>query len=138
MVPGSASGIEYQPIIEPEPPGGHMSKPYPTDVLTKLGQAITVWFQIDQRLKIGTLFVTDYQATLDRAKAIQAEITSLEARLTDLRNQRDQVNAQCWNYVVRLRAAIKGIYGDDSSQYEMIGGTRRSERKTRSRKVRQP
>lgn len=136
IVPGRASRIKYQPIIEPEPPGGNMSKPYPTDVLTKLAVAITIWLQIDPKLKIGSLSAADYQATLDHAKAIQTEISNLEAHLTDLRNQRDQVNSQSWNYVIRLRAAIKGIYGDDSSQYEMIGGTRRSDRKTRSRKAR--
>lgn len=111
-----------------------MSKPYPTDILKRLGAAITVWQQIDPKLKIGSLSVTDYQATLDHAQAIQAEIRNLELRLTDLRNQRDEVNSQSWNYIVRLRSAIKGIYGDDSSQYEMIGGTRRSDRKPRSRK----
>ena len=111
-----------------------MSKPYPTDILKRLADAISVWKQIDPNLKIGSLSVTDYQATLDRAKAIQTEITNLELRLTDLRNQRDDVNSQSWNYIVRLRAAIKGIYGDDSSQYEMIGGTRRSDRKPRARR----
>ena len=113
-----------------------MSKPYPTDVLTRLGSAIVIWNNIDPKLKFGSLSITEYQATLDRAQAIQTEIRNLEARLTDLRNQRDQVNTQSWSYVVRLRSAIKAIYGDDSSQYEMIGGTRRSERKPRRRKGR--
>lgn len=134
MTPGKASRLESQLIIEPIYHGGHMSKPYPTDILKRLGAAITVWQQIDPKLKIGSLSVTDYQATLDHAQAIQAEIRNLELRLTDLRNQRDEVNSQSWNYIVRLRSAIKGIYGDDSSQYEMIGGTRRSDRKPRSRK----
>ncbi len=30
---------------------------------------------------------------------------------------------------------VKAIYGDDSSQYEMVGGTRLSERKTYARKA---
>jgi hypothetical protein len=111
-----------------------MSKPYPTDILKRLGAAIAVWQQIDPTLKIGSLTVTEYQSTLDRAKAIQTEIRNVEARLIDLRNQRDDVNSQSWSYIVRLRAAIKGIYGDDSSQYQMIGGTRRSDRKPRRRK----
>jgi hypothetical protein len=36
--------------------------------------------------------------------------------------------------VKRVRSAIKGVYGDDSTQYEMVGGTRMSERKPRTRK----
>jgi hypothetical protein len=30
----------------------------------------------------------------------------------------------------RVRAGVKANYGDDSQQYEMVGGTRMSERKT--------
>jgi len=112
-----------------------MSKPYPADVLTKLKAAIVTWNIIDPKLKLGSLSLADFEATLARGEVIRQEIVTLEARLTDLRNQRDQVNSQCWSYVVRLRAGIKGIYGDDSSQYEMVGGTRRSERKSRSRRV---
>jgi hypothetical protein len=40
-----------------------------------------------------------------------------------------------WDKVKRARAGVKAAYGDDSSQFEMIGGTRTSDRKTRSRKV---
>src|SRR5689334_10729405 len=134
MTPGKPSRIESQPVIEPTLHGGSMSKPYPTDILKRLSAAIAVWQQIDPKLKIGSLSVTDYLATLDRAKAIQTEIKTLEVRLTDLRNQRDDVNSQSWNYIVGPRAAIKGIYGDDSTQYEMIGGTRRSDRKPRARR----
>jgi hypothetical protein len=36
--------------------------------------------------------------------------------------------------VKRVRNAIKGTYGDDSSQYEMVGRVRMSERKFRTRK----
>ena len=112
-----------------------MSKPYPADVLTRLRAAILAWNNIDPQLTIGHLSLADFQAALDRGEAIRREITGLEVRLTDLRNQRDQVNSQCWSYVVRLRSAIKGIYGDDSSQYEVVGGTRRSERKSRRRRA---
>jgi hypothetical protein len=43
-----------------------------------------------------------------------------------------------WDKVKRARAGVKAAYGDDSSQFEMIGGTRTSDRKTRSRKVTAP
>ena len=36
---------------------------------------------------------------------------------------------------LRARMGIKVIYGDDSSQYEMVGGTRLSDRKTVARKA---
>ncbi len=60
---------------------------------------------------------------------------ALEAQLTDLRNQRDALYAGLWDKVKRVRSTVKGIYGDDSSEYEMVGGTRKSERKHPARKT---
>ena len=62
-------------------------------------------------------------------------MTNLENQLTDLRNRRDATNETLWDAVKRVRAGFKASFGDDSSQYEMIGGTRTSERKTATRKV---
>lgn len=50
-----------------------------------------------------------------------------------MRNQRDALIAMTWDQVKRVRTGVKGIYGDDSSEYEMVGGTRLSDRKPRSR-----
>jgi hypothetical protein len=116
-------------------PGGNMSKPYPTDVLSKLRTAISNWKSVDPTLKIGKLSIAELEATLKSGEALRQEISSLETQLTDLRNKRDEVYSVAWEYVTRLRSGIKAIYGDDSSEYEMVGGTRRSERKTRSRRV---
>lgn len=112
-----------------------MSKPYPTDVLSKLKTAISIWKSIDPTLKIGRLSVAELEATLTHGEALRQEITSLETQLTDLRNKRDDVYGAGWKYITRLRSGIKAIYGDDSSEYEMVGGTRLSERKPRSRRV---
>jgi len=68
-------------------------------------------------------------------KALKQELISAENQLTGLRNQRDEAYGTGWTYITRMRAGIKGIYGDDSSEYEMAGGTRRSERKPRSRRA---
>lgn len=62
-------------------------------------------------------------------------MVKLEAQLTDKRNQRDALYTSIWDKVKRVRNGVKAIYGDDSSQYEMIGGTRLSERKTPTRKT---
>ncbi len=47
----------------------------------------------------------------------------------------DPATAQERPNVKRVRSAVKGIYGDDSSEYEMVGGTRKSERKRPVRKT---
>jgi hypothetical protein len=38
------------------------------------------------------------------------------------------------DYIVRVRLAVKGLFRPDSSEYEMLGGTRTSERKRPKRK----
>ena len=115
-----------------------MSKSYPTDALSKLKTAISIWKSIDPALKIGKLSVAELETTLARGEALRQEIASLETQLTDLRNKRDDVYAAGWKEVTRLRAGVKAIYGDDSSEYEMVGGTRLSERKPRARRVKEP
>ena len=37
--------------------------------------------------------------------------------------------------VTRIRSAMRGVFGPDSTQYEQAGGTRRSERKRPARKA---
>jgi hypothetical protein len=62
-------------------------------------------------------------------------MNTLEAQLTNLRNQRDTLYTELWDKLKRVRNGVKANYGDDSSQYEMVGGTRRSERKAPTRKI---
>jgi len=49
--------------------------------------------------------------------------------------ERDALLGATWDKVKRVRASVKGLYGDDSSEYDMVGGTRKSERKTPTRKA---
>jgi hypothetical protein len=72
---------------------------------------------------------------LTTAGPIEAQITNLETQLNNLCNQRDTVYQSMWDKVKRVRAGVKANFGDNSSQYEMIGGTRLSERKPRTRKL---
>ena len=48
--------------------------------------------------------------------------------------QKDAVFVSIEDMAKRVRRGVQAIYGDDSSQYEMVGGTRLSERKPRSRR----
>ena len=110
-----------------------MSQSYPPDVSTQASSILEAWKQIDPALKFGTLDVAALKADIDQGKALQTEIDALDAQYTSLRNQRDALLGATWDKVKRVRASVKGLYGDDSSEYEMVGGTRRSERKTPTR-----
>jgi hypothetical protein len=105
------------------------NKLYPTDALKQAQDLVIYWEQIDPGLKLGPLSIASISAKIEAAQALKRRITALEVELTNLRNQRDEYCLAVWDGVKRVRASIKGLYGDDSSEYEIVGGTRRSERK---------
>nr|MDQ2999192.1 hypothetical protein [Chloroflexota bacterium] len=90
--------------------------------------------QIDPNLKPGMLTQAELAAAVTQAQAIQAQINGLELQLIGLRNKREAGLTNMWEALKRARAIVKGIYGDDSSEYELVGGTRMSERKRPVRK----
>ena len=108
---------------------------YPSDVLAQAQQVSVGWGQVSSTLVLGTLTPATLTADITAAGPLQAEIEKLEIQLADKRNQRDLLYNSLWDKVKRLRNGVKAIYGDDSQQFEMVGGTRISERKPRSRKV---
>lgn len=110
------------------------AKPFPTDVVEQAQSVLDAWKQINEDMVFGDLTTTLLSTDISEAGPIQAQITNLETQLTNLRNQRDAVYETMWDKVKRVRAGVKANYGDDSSQYEMVGGTRLSERKSPARK----
>ena len=104
-------------------------KQFASDLLEQARNVLSSWKQIDDRLAFGTLNTSTLVAGIDTASAIDAEIRDLENKLTNLRNVREATYQELWDIVKRVRAMMKGMFGDDSSQYEMVGGTRLSERK---------
>jgi hypothetical protein len=110
-------------------------KPYPTDILEQSRTILEAWKQINPDLVIGELTQPGLEGALNQAVPIATQITALETQLTDLRNQRDALYTGLWEQLKRVRSGVKAIYGDDSSQYEMVGGTRKSERKSPVKKV---
>ncbi len=110
-------------------------RPFTTNVVKRAQDTLNAWNQIDAKLTIGALTPAVLTTDISAARVIDGEMTKLEAQLTDKRNQRDALYTQLWDKVKRVRSGVRGIYGDDSSQYEMIGGTRLSERKSAARKA---
>lgn len=62
------------------------------------------------------------------------QIAALEAQLADKRTQRDAQFKAMWDKVKRVRNSIKGSFGDDASQYKLVGGIRLSNRKPARRR----
>ena len=106
-----------------------MSVPYPSDIMKQAQATLEGWKKIEPPATFGALTPAAFGTELDKAQPLLAQVDALEAQLTDLRNQRDALYTGLWDKAKRVRSAVKGIYGDDSSEYEMVGGTRQSERK---------
>ena len=111
-----------------------MSRIYPTDIVKQTKAVIEAWKKIDPNFKAGNLTPDVLAATLAKVDPILTQMNTLNAQMTDQRNQRDDVYGILWQYLKTVRTSIKGQYGDNSSQYEMVGGTRMSERKAAVRK----
>jgi hypothetical protein len=110
-------------------------KLYPTDVLEQAQSVLAAWNQIDSAVTFGSLNNGALNSDITQASQLLTQMNTLEAKLTNLRNQRDALYQELWDKVKRVRNGVKANYGDDSSQYEMVGGTRLSERKSPTRKT---
>ena len=106
----------------------------PSDAVDQAHAVLGAWKIIDAGLEIGTVNTAGLEQVLQDISGTLSLIDSLEAELIDLRNRRDRQIVSAWEMVKRVRDGMKGFYGDDSSQYEMVGGTRLSERKPPARK----
>src|SRR5688572_12094202 len=102
-----------------------MNKPqYPRDILQQAQSVLGGWNQITPVPAFGPMTAATFTTDVNAATTLDAQITALEAQLTDKRNQRAALYSGLWDKVKRIRNSVKGLYGDDSSQYEMVGGTR--------------
>jgi len=109
-------------------------KLYPSNVLKEAISVQAAWKQIDEELALGGMNIAGLATDIEEIRKTQPEVASLEHQLMEVRNRRDELYLAAWDKVKRVRASIKGMYGDDSSEYELVGGTRRSDRK-RARKT---
>ena len=103
---------------------------FPSDTLEQAVNTQEAWARIDEGLAFGNLSVAALATDIKGIRSVEHTLASLESQLTEMRNQREALYLAAWDKVKRVRASIKGMYGDDSTQYEMIGGTRLSDRKT--------
>ena|SRR5688572_9884879 len=104
-------------------------KLYPSNVLKEALRVQDAWTKIDEGLAFGGLNIVGLATDIEEIRRTQPELIGLEHQLMEVRNRRDALYLAAWDKVKRMRAGIKAMYGDDSTEYELVGGTRRSERK---------
>lgn len=91
-------------------------------------------FDGETDLKIGDITRQSLTATISGLRAKSAELEAVKAQVTTLVNSLDADLAAAVEIQTRGLSGIRAIFGPDSSQYELAGGTRKSERKKPTKK----
>ena len=104
-------------------------KSFPSDILDQAVNMQDAWARIDEQLMVGGQGIGDLVMEINQIRMLDGNIVGLDNQMTELRNKRDALCQSAWDKVRRVRAVVKGMYGFDSTQYELVGGTRASERK---------
>lgn len=73
----------------------------------------------------------------DMAVLVQTGKDLDEKRLA-LTNDKRAKTRELREIMKRVKSSVAGVFGDDSNEYELVGGTRRSERKKPVRKPKVP
>ncbi len=71
----------------------------------------------------------EMETKITELETVVGEVDALNAEKTRLVNVKGDKAEQLSDFIVRARSTVKGIFGADSSEYDMVGGTRSSERK---------
>jgi len=111
---------------------------YPRKIVEQGHSILEAWRSIDPALKVGDLAAEALEADLNQIASNSALLDRLDAQLAEAHNQREALSQAVWDKVKRLRRGVQAIYGDNSSQYDIVGGTRVSDRKPATRKVAPP
>jgi hypothetical protein len=85
----------------------------------------------------GGVSAKEVSARIDALNGAVSKLDALNAEKKKLVNTKDQQCKTLSDFIVKARLAIKLAYGPDSSEYEMAGGTRASERKRPVRKAKE-
>ena len=76
----------------------------------------------------------DFEKDITDPEALLARYNQMSSEMDDLLNQIQAGEARAADKSRRILSATEATYGPDSSEYEMVGGTRLSERKKPGRK----
>ncbi len=104
-------------------------------VLDTARQRLAGLKQIDPAPDFGkTLTPASYETEITGFSADQDSYNGDVAALDDKQNRLNARESGLADWNQRILAAVKAQYGPDSSEFELVGGTRRSERKKPTKK----
>jgi hypothetical protein len=99
------------------------------------GDTLLLVWDDNQELTLGDVTREGFRTIMTTFRTSRANLEQLRSQITAaISNVNDQAQA-IKGITVRGRAAARGQFGGDSTQYEQLGGTRSSERKPRKKKT---
>ena len=105
-------------------------KRFPSNIHAQALDVQDAWARIDEQLTAGTVNLAALVTEIDQLHEVESILAGVENQLLEVRTRREEICLSIWDKVKRVRSVVKGVYGDDSFQYEMVGGKRRSDRKS--------
>jgi hypothetical protein len=107
-----------------------------SNVLIEASKKLSGLKAIDPNLDFGEGFtVKSYEESITATSTMLDDYNMRMASLDDLGNLLTQTEKELNSKNTRVMSLVSGRFGADSSQYELVGGTRISERKKRPRGV---
>jgi hypothetical protein len=106
-----------------------------SQILEKARHVLAGLKQITPRPEFGpelteSLFETEINGFSHDLEAFNGGLAEVDDQQNRLEDREQRLN----DFTQRIQAAVKALYGPDSSQLEVIGGTRRSDRQRPGRK----
>jgi hypothetical protein len=102
-------------------------------LLQEAGEIKEALEKISATLPAG-ISAADMAAKITALETVISELDAVNADRTRLVNSKAEQAGTLSDFIVQVRLAVKAVCGPDSSEYEMIGGTRASDRKKPKRK----
>ncbi|MDX6529349.1 MAG: hypothetical protein QOH41_1639 [Blastocatellia bacterium] len=95
---------------------------------------VRVWND-NQSLSLGDVSREAFNAMMTEFRTAREGLESLRTQITGAVNDVNDRAKTIKGITVRGRAAARGQFGGNSTQYEQLGGTRTSDRKPRKKKT---
>jgi hypothetical protein len=107
--------------------------------LEKARQVLAGFKQINPKPDLGTALSAEmYEAEINGYSHDLEAFNGELAAVDDTTNRLDVRRQGLHDLTQRIQAAVKGLYGPDSPEFELVGGLRRSNRKRPVRTIKTP
>ena len=99
------------------------------DVIADGEKIVRVW-EANPTFSLGEVTLEQLKTLLEALRTQRRQLEDLRAQVAVLVNDTQAKADGVLDITTRARAGIRAVYGPDSNQYELAGGTRSSERRT--------